>query len=191
MLASRLRCADPATPRVQSGVGSASSGRSRAPCRPKPSWGRLTVRSLAEASAAVQTQQPGVEASLLRVGFSVRVRVGWGDTVLLTGSHTSLGEWDVTKAVPLSWSTDADGSDVWSTTCELPEHFVVRFKARPRSQPPLAAHSFLKEARRTETHAYRGAPTPACVSAPESARDTATHALCATHAPQPVPCAPQ
>ena len=141
MLASRMRCADPATPRVPPGVGSATGGRSRAPVRPK-SWGRLTGRSVAEAGTAVQAQPPAVEASLLRVGFSVRVRVGWGDQVLLTGSHSSLGEWDVAKAVPLSWSTDADGSDVWSTTCELPEHFVVRFKARPnttttrRSLPP-------------------------------------------------------
>ena len=80
---------------------------------------------------------------MLRVGFSVRVRVGYGDTVLVTGSHPSLGEWDVSHAVPLTWSQDGDGGDVWHTVVQLPEHFVVRFKVRhpwwqgPRCcQPP-------------------------------------------------------
>ncbi len=66
----------------------------------------------------------------MRVGFSLRARVGFGDTIKLTGSHASLGEWDVARAVPLTWAQDADGADVWLGVVELPEHFVVRYKAR-------------------------------------------------------------
>jgi len=109
----------------------AAAGRRTACPQRRRGGGSRTVRGQPfriRAEAAQEETTSVAEANLLRVGFSVRVRVGFGDTVLLTGSHASLGEWDVSKAVPLSWATDADGTDVWSTTVLLPEHFVVRFK---------------------------------------------------------------
>jgi hypothetical protein len=58
--------------------------------------------------------------------FSLRVRVNFGDVVKVVGSHTALGNWDVSQAVAMTWSA----GDVWKASAELPEHFVVRYKAR-------------------------------------------------------------
>jgi|APGre2960657444_1045066.scaffolds.fasta_scaffold00110_6 hypothetical protein len=91
---------------------------------------RRAVRCSAQQAGAAS------DAPLLRVGFSLRARVGFGDTVKLTGSHAALGEWDVARAVPLAWAQDGDGADVWTAVVELPEHFVVRYKVRrPQGGP--------------------------------------------------------
>jgi Starch binding domain len=67
---------------------------------------------------------------LVRVGFSIRVKVGYGDTVAIVGSSPGLGEWNVARALKLSWSQDADGCDIWTGMAPLPEHWVLRYKVR-------------------------------------------------------------
>ena len=83
------------------------------------------------AVCAAQTEAEGAElVPLVRVGFSVRVRVAFGDTLLVVGSSPGLGEWDIANALELRWSQDADGADLWTGTAALPEHWVLRYKVR-------------------------------------------------------------
>lgn len=76
--------------------------------------------------------------------FSLRCSVEFGATLKVVGSHDALGEWDVARALPMTWAA----GDVWTVTAELPEHFVVRYKVRPLlatqtqgSAASLAAHA--------------------------------------------------
>jgi hypothetical protein len=90
---------------------------------------RLPSRFFAVSSA--QTAEETEElVPLVRVGFSIRVKVGYGDTVAIVGSSPGLGEWNVARALKLSWSQDADGCDIWTGMAPLPEHWVLRYKVR-------------------------------------------------------------
>ena len=110
--------------------------RIRARARPLPAastqpTSRRSLRPHAATRFRVSCAASESAASLpppvsLRVVFSLRCRVEFGATLKVSGSHDALGSWDVAQALPLSWSE----GDIWSCTAELPEHFVVRYKAR-------------------------------------------------------------
>jgi hypothetical protein len=99
------------------------------PAAVAPARGPACRRTASTSSAAFLAAAATADISdpvSLRVAFSLRVRVAFGDVVKVVGSHPSLGEWDVSRAVAMHWSA----GDVWKGTAELPEHFVVRYKAR-------------------------------------------------------------
>ncbi len=52
----------------------------------------------------------------------------FGDRLKLVGDSLELGEWDVDRALDLSWS---DG-DIWKAQVELPPSTEVRFKVHVR-----------------------------------------------------------
>ena len=86
--------------------------------------------------AAAEAVPPPVS---LRVVFSLRCSVEFGAKLHVVGSHDALGNCDVAQALPLTWSA----GDIWSATAELPEHFVVRYKARVAAARKLRAQSAL------------------------------------------------
>jgi hypothetical protein len=88
----------------------------------RPLLARATPRG---ARCAASDGSPAPPAPVaLRVVFSLRCSVEFGATLKVVGSHDALGEWDVARALPMTWSE----GDVWTVTAELPEHFVVRYK---------------------------------------------------------------
>ena len=58
---------------------------------------------------------PVPQPAPLAVTFSLEYNCAFGQNIYLSGSSSSLGGWDVEKAVPLEWT---DG-DRWSATVEL------------------------------------------------------------------------
>jgi hypothetical protein len=141
-----------------------------APARAHPACRRTacTVFSSSAAAATADVSDPVT----LRVAFSLRVRVAFGDVVKVVGSHPSLGEWDVSRAVAMHWSA----GDVWKGTAELPEHFVVRYKARGAAAAQRSGGRCSAPAR--ACGAQRAPATPAACAppdAPGAARPRALH----------------
>ncbi len=56
--------------------------------------------------------------------LKLHVKVAFGDTVLLCGSHASLGAWDVAGAATLSWTE----GDVWQAQVALPQEGRLEMK---------------------------------------------------------------
>ena len=139
-----LRALAPAVPQA--------APRVRARARPLPAASTQPAfrRSSRPAATRFRVSCAAAESSLpppvsLRVVFSLRCSVEFGASVLLVGSHEALGNWDVAQALPLTWSA----GDIWTCTAELPEHFVVRYKARVADGRKLRARARCGCARRT------------------------------------------
>ncbi|KAG2431415.1 hypothetical protein HXX76_009430 [Chlamydomonas incerta] len=60
----------------------------------------------------------------VQVRFCLKYRTSYGQSVKIIGSHPSLGNWDINKALVLSWT---DG-DRWVATIELPAGSVYEYK---------------------------------------------------------------
>ncbi|PNW79451.1 hypothetical protein CHLRE_09g415600v5 [Chlamydomonas reinhardtii] len=60
----------------------------------------------------------------VQVRFCLKYRTSYGQSVKIIGSHAKLGNWDINKALVLSWT---DG-DRWVATIELPAGSVYEYK---------------------------------------------------------------
>ncbi|KXZ45404.1 hypothetical protein GPECTOR_55g310 [Gonium pectorale] len=67
----------------------------------------------------------GVEDStVVQVRFCLKYRATYGQSVKIIGSHPKLGNWDINKALDLSWTE----GDRWLATLELPAGSVYEYK---------------------------------------------------------------
>lgn len=93
-------------------------------------------------------------ANLLMMSFSARCTLPFGDRLCLIGSCQELAEWNLQKALPLTWN---DG-DLWSIQVALPEREVIRYKVRFRSCSTDGGR------RRIQTHVFHPIFFPFCSS---------------------------
>jgi len=60
----------------------------------------------------------------LSIRFALKRKVNFGESFKLTGSHESLGNWDVSKSPSLTWSE----GDIWTTDISLPPGTAAVFE---------------------------------------------------------------
>ena len=71
---------------------------------------------------------------LIKCKFQMRRRMAFGEELRLIGSHASMGAWDMTKSLTLTWGE----GDVWtSDDVELPVDgvFIYKYAVVPAGQP--------------------------------------------------------
>eukprot|EP01025_Chloroclados_australasicus_P029702 TRINITY_DN2967_c0_g2_i3.p1 TRINITY_DN2967_c0_g2~~TRINITY_DN2967_c0_g2_i3.p1 ORF type:complete len:335 (-),score=33.12 TRINITY_DN2967_c0_g2_i3:1982-2986(-) len=72
----------------------------------------------------VQDTQIEESTEVIKVRFSIQIKVEYGQRLRLVGSSPELGEWQLKKGIDMKWSE----GDIWRMEVRLPSNIVIGYK---------------------------------------------------------------